>query len=347
MAEIALHVIESGRSLAYGGDLRQHGFTELLTELTGRYRNHPRHDGTIVVTDYLAWPVHIRMTSDELAEFSAEHEPAADLVFLALDGARLAPEQRMKMHMHEPDDAEWTEGLTAMRIVMRGDIRARIVLGGRVEGYRGAMPGIAEEACLSLEAGQPVFLARRVRRVRARHCGDGRSHRALGRLARWMDRAGPLPQVLTGRSPQRAIPRREHRPGMHASYPGGSRPRLKGPASNSRGIGLAIHKVFVSYHHRSDQGNKEALVEFGEKHGIFVDRSVDTGDIPDDWPDERIRRAIRDQYLRDSTVTIVLVGRETRRRKHVDWEIHSSMYDGLGEQEIGDCGHQPPRNLRR
>ena len=158
MAEIALHVLGSGRSLAYGGDLRQHGFTELLAELTGRYRNHPRHGGTIVVTDYLAWPVHIRMTSDELAAFSAEHEPAARLVFLALDGTRLAPEQRMKMHMHKPDDAEWTEGLTAMRTVMRGDIRARIVLGGRVESYRGAMPGIAEEACLSLEADQPVFL---------------------------------------------------------------------------------------------------------------------------------------------------------------------------------------------
>ena len=150
----------SGRGGAWptAGICGKHGFTELLAELTGRYRNHPRHDGTIVVTDYLAWPVHIRMTSDELAALSAGHEPAVRLVFLALDGARLAPEQRMKMHMHEPDDAEWTEGLTAMRTVMRGNIRARIVLGGRVEDYKGAMPGIAEEACLSLEADQPVFL---------------------------------------------------------------------------------------------------------------------------------------------------------------------------------------------
>jgi len=158
MAEIALHVLASGRSLAYGGDLRQHGFTELLAELVGRYRNHPRHGGTIVVTDYLAWPVHIRMTSDEIAAFSTEHEPGAHLVFLALDGARLAREQRLKLCAHEPDEEEWAEGLTAMRTAMRGDIRARIVLGGRTEGYRGAMPGIAEEAWLSLEAGQPVFL---------------------------------------------------------------------------------------------------------------------------------------------------------------------------------------------
>lgn len=159
MAEVALHLLASGRSPAYGGDLRQHGFTELLAELVGRYRNHPRHGGTIAVTDYLAWPVHIRMTADEIAAFSAEHEPGVRLVFLALDGTRLARAQRLKLCVHEPDEEEWTEGLTAMRTAMRGDIRARIVLGGRVEGYKGAMPGIAEEAWLSLEAGQPVFLA--------------------------------------------------------------------------------------------------------------------------------------------------------------------------------------------
>ena len=34
----------------------------------------------------------------------------------------------------------------------------RILLGGQVEGYKGRMPGIAEEALLSLQAGQPVFL---------------------------------------------------------------------------------------------------------------------------------------------------------------------------------------------
>ena len=89
-----------------------------------------------------------------------------------------------------------------------------------------------------------------------------------------------------------------------------------------------MHKVFISHHHDNDQWYKEELVKFGEQYSIFVDRSVDTGDIPEDWTDQQIRREIRDRYLRDSTVTVVLVGAETRRRKHVDWEIHSSMYDG-------------------
>ena len=96
-----------------------------------------------------------------------------------------------------------------------------------------------------------------------------------------------------------------------------------------------MHKVFISYHHDNDQRYKEELVKFGEQYSIFVDRSVDTGDIPDGWTDQQIRREIRDRYLRDSTVTVVLVGRETRRRKHVDWEIHSSMYDGSVNRRSG------------
>ena len=96
-----------------------------------------------------------------------------------------------------------------------------------------------------------------------------------------------------------------------------------------------MHKVFVSYHHQNDQWHKEQLVGFGRQHSIFVDRSVDTGDISDNLDDSRIREKIRDEYLKDSTVTIVLIGTETRRRKHVDWEIYSSMYDGKVNKKSG------------
>ena len=158
MAEIALQLLSSGTSLAYGGDLRAHGFTEQLFELILRYRDHPNHSGKITVTDYLAWPVHIQMTADDLASFSAGHENSAHLIFLALDGSRLEWERRRGLPVHEPDDDEWTEGLTTMRVVMREETQARIVLGGRVDGYKGRMPGIAEETLLSLEISQPVFL---------------------------------------------------------------------------------------------------------------------------------------------------------------------------------------------
>lgn len=156
--EIALQLLSSGTSLAYGGDLRQHGFTELLFDLLGRYRDHPQHHGTIIVTNYLAWPVHIQMSAEELSQFSSGHEAAAHLVFLGRDGAPLEQDQRAKLPVHEPDNREWEEGLTAMRRVIREETQACIVLGGEVDKYKGRMPGIAEEVLLSLEANQPVFL---------------------------------------------------------------------------------------------------------------------------------------------------------------------------------------------
>ncbi|OJV88389.1 MAG: hypothetical protein BGO34_18765 [Bacteroidia bacterium 44-10] len=95
------------------------------------------------------------------------------------------------------------------------------------------------------------------------------------------------------------------------------------------------HRVFISYHHGNDQGYKDALVRWAKENNIFVDWSVDTGDISDELTDEQIRVKIRDEYLKDSTVTIVLVGTETKNRKHIDWEIYSSMYDGRVNKKSG------------
>lgn len=96
-------------------------------------------------------------------------------------------------------------------------------------------------------------------------------------------------------------------------------------ATNKVKWACAMHKVFISYHHENDQWAKNELLQWNDEEEIFIDRSVDTGDISDELTDEEIRVKIRDEYLRDSTVTILLVGQETRFRKHIDWEFYSSM----------------------
>lgn len=96
-----------------------------------------------------------------------------------------------------------------------------------------------------------------------------------------------------------------------------------------------MHKVFISYHHELDQDYKYELIEFGKDFGVFLDKSVDSGDIPEHWSDEAIRRNIRDEYLSDSTVTVLLVGTETKTRKHINWELHSSMFDGTVNKKSG------------
>ncbi len=76
-----------------------------------------------------------------------------------------------------------------------------------------------------------------------------------------------------------------------------------------------MHKVFINYHHFNDQAYKSYLVHLGEKNSIFLDRSVDTGDISDHFSDQQIRGKIRDEYFRDSTVTIILKERNTSLNK--------------------------------
>lgn len=96
-----------------------------------------------------------------------------------------------------------------------------------------------------------------------------------------------------------------------------------------------MHKVFISYHHKNDQWYKDQLVALGRRNATFINRSVETGDVTNDLGAQRIRKIIRDKWLRDSTVTIVLVGKDTAKRKHVDWEIYSSMYDGKKNKKSG------------
>lgn len=159
MAEIARHLLASGARLVYGGDLRQHGFSELLFELVARhYRGPDEGDGSVGVTNYLAWPVHIMQSVSDLEAALADLEGSAELVCLRLDGTRLPIAERRGLIPRQAMETEWSNGLTAMRRTMLAETDARIVLGGRVDKYKGVMPGIAEEALLSLQGRQPLYL---------------------------------------------------------------------------------------------------------------------------------------------------------------------------------------------
>lgn len=88
------------------------------------------------------------------------------------------------------------------------------------------------------------------------------------------------------------------------------------------------HKVFVSYHHALDESYKKIFeLRFGNAFGAIVPGSVQIGDIDPNLQTETIRQKIRDEYLCDTSVTVVLLGAETWQRKHIDWEIGSSIRD--------------------
>ena len=85
------------------------------------------------------------------------------------------------------------------------------------------------------------------------------------------------------------------------------------------------HKTFISFHHVDERYKDYFEERFSDQYNSFISYSVGDGDVDPNLATETIRQKIRDEYLRDSTVTVVLVGVETWKRKHVDWEISSSL----------------------
>lgn len=157
MTEIARHTLALGAKLVYGGDLRADGFSNLLFELAARYRRDSQ-ESNLGVTNYLAWPVHILQEPEQLDRVAADLLGTAELRLLDIEGNDMGLEERRRLPSHMPTEAEWAKGLSSMRHTMLEKTYARIILGGRVDKFKGAMPGIAEEALYSLEAKQPLYV---------------------------------------------------------------------------------------------------------------------------------------------------------------------------------------------
>jgi hypothetical protein len=95
MAEVARHLLALGARLAYGGDLRKHGFTELLFELVARYRRDADvGDERASVINYLAWPVHLGMPVEELKTLRRDMSDIAELDCLEADGRIMSFNER-------------------------------------------------------------------------------------------------------------------------------------------------------------------------------------------------------------------------------------------------------------
>ena len=99
-------------------------------------------------------------------------------------------------------------------------------------------------------------------------------------------------------------------------------------------------KIFVSYHHRGDQGYYDTLTRtFSDTYETIFDNSLERF-IDSDNTDYVVRR-IRENYISGSSCTIVLCGAETPWRKYVDWEIKATL-----DAEHGLIGVNLPTNLQ-
>ena len=87
--------------------------------------------------------------------------------------------------------------------------------------------------------------------------------------------------------------------------------------------GQQKHKVFISFYHYEDQKYKDVLDNI--LSGKIINKSVMNGEYDPDNSDLYIKRLIREDKVSDSSVVVVLVGPNTRKRKHVDWEIYAGL----------------------
>ena len=85
------------------------------------------------------------------------------------------------------------------------------------------------------------------------------------------------------------------------------------------------HKCFISYQQVDEDEVAKFIDDFSD---VFIPKILgvsDTDDFIDSTDTDYVMRRIRELYLTDSTVTIVMIGKCTWARRYVDWETASSL----------------------
>jgi len=114
-------------------------------------------------------------------------------------------------------------------------------------------------------------------------------------------------------------------------------------------------KVFISFY-QGDRAEVETFIDrWAAEEAVFIAKALGAlgnDDFIDSGNPAYVMTQIREKYLGDSTVTIVLVGSCTHSRRYVDWEIKSSLRRGtytpnglLGIilPSLGESAFLPPR----
>jgi hypothetical protein len=169
--ELYLYLLLAGAQIGYGGALqgdmtKQDNFTMQLLELVRCYS--PLAEDSLrtelsPVVNYAPWPLSAIYTDAEknllqgAADLISGAQPA---IVDSLD--KTFPDRTDKNWRLLPDTAAkrfaWGLGLTEMRRQMVEECSSRVITGGRLTGSQSAVPGVLEEAWLSIVNRKPLFL---------------------------------------------------------------------------------------------------------------------------------------------------------------------------------------------
>jgi hypothetical protein len=153
--ELARYIVSLGGKLAYGGDMRKDGFTELIFDLLAYYKADKELQPNERFNSYLAYPISTTLTDKKEAEliqnvsFKKISPPSdIDVVEAKELFEKLTPENLYV----------WSRCLTKMREEMESTCDARIFIGGAIRKFKGKCPGILEELLIALKHKHPIYL---------------------------------------------------------------------------------------------------------------------------------------------------------------------------------------------
>lgn len=153
MIETAKYILSLGGALAYGGDLRNGGFTELFFDLLNYYNVPESNEDRF--HSYLAWPLSLNLTKQQRAELISK------VTFIPVDPPTEIEIKDLNEYL-PPSKGEnqyiWARCLTEMREKMNLSCDARVFLGGKTSGFKGKYPGVLEEFIIAIKKEQPIFL---------------------------------------------------------------------------------------------------------------------------------------------------------------------------------------------
>lgn len=156
IGEIARAVLVNGGSLVYGGRVKPSGFTQFLMHEVRRFGRSPE-----ALTLCLAAPEHRKLSRAELDALDRELGSRGTVVCLDEWGTPIEAILSTKKPSADPiqDQPLRQASYTALRRYLGEVTNARVILGGQLAAFQGAMPGLIEEAIVAVRSSQPLFVA--------------------------------------------------------------------------------------------------------------------------------------------------------------------------------------------
>ncbi|WP_341926034.1 hypothetical protein [Nocardioides psychrotolerans] len=152
IAELSRAIVIAGGIVVYGGAIQQ-GFTKIVLEETERYGNAAGAFEHIV-----PYNEHSTRSSEDLQSYAASLGVKSSVQLLDADGIPRSARD-VRTADDDPGVLDPATALSTMRTYTTEIASARVVVGGKVSGFAGSMPGVAEEAAATIRADKPLYVA--------------------------------------------------------------------------------------------------------------------------------------------------------------------------------------------